>query len=679
MTCRYELDPESPIATVGPLISFPPRSSTLQSLVLSILVSTLSLIAAWAETPSAERKDRSVVTEEDRQFWSFRPVATPPVPLSDDPWVRRPLDGFILSKIREADQQPAAETSKRLWLRRVSFDLIGLPPTPEEIRAFEANAALDAYPHEVDRLLASPRYGERWASHWLDGVRYVEETGYHNLDTLGWRYRDWVIRSLNTDLPYNEFIKHQIAGDLLPNPTDHKVYPDGLIATGFLCMGNYDDQDSEKDRLYADVADDIVDTISRQFLGLTVACARCHDHKFDPIPTRDYYALAGIFMSTRVLGTESRIGAKRIRVPIHRADSPRRQAEREQERRDLQARLSKLDQSNPIDKGIHEALTNHLKRLDEQKGMAMAAQEGGYSNSFHKEIGDMPLYIRGDHTNHGPPVPRGVLQVVAGKHARPIGERTKQSGRLELAEWIADSENPLTARVMVNRLWLHHFGEGLVRTPSNFGALGDRPTHPLLLDWLASHFVASGWSLKALHREMVLSATYRQQSNVAISIEVDPENKLFARFDRRRLEAEQIHDTLLFVSGRLRPDATYGLGARAVYQQTGHLRPWAFGELFDSPPAGTMLAQRQQSTSTPQSLFLLNNESAIAAAKALAARFASGDQELLEQITTTYALLFSRAPTEEELSWGTSYLQSTDKPWTFFQVLLCSNELLHIE
>ena len=287
----------------------------------------------------------------------------------------------------------------------------------------------------------------------------------------------------------------------------------------------------------------------------------------------------------------------------------------------------------------------------------------------------MPVYLRGDYKTPGEVVPRGVLQVIAGKHGGAIGERTEGSGRLELARWIADAENPLTARVMANRVWQRHFGYGLVRTPSNFGALGERPTHPELLDWLAARFVEGGWSLKALQREMVLSATYRQESDVAVSVELDPENRLFARFPRRRLTAEEIHDGMLFVGGRLKLGETRGVQARAVYTHTGHLKPWRFGQIFDSPPTGTMLASRDESAVAPQALFLMNDAAVIGAARGLA----GGGGEVRERVAAAYLALYAREATAEELRRAEAYLGRVEKPWTFFQVLLCSNEFLYVE
>ena len=598
---------------------------SIQHRISRLRVATVALLGLAAGICWAEgNKDRSAITTEDRQFWSFRPVERPVVPWANHRWVRSPIDGFILKGLRDAGREPATETSKALWLRRVTYDLIGLPPTPAEGIAFESDGQVEAYERVVDRLLSSPRYGERQASQWLDGVRYLEEVGFYNFGDLGWRYRDWVIRAFNADMPYDRFVIHQIAGDLLPS-----LGGDGIIATGMLCMGNYDDQESDKEKLYAEVVDDQIDVVTRQFLGLTVACARCHDHKFDPIPTRDYYAMAGVFMSTRILTTDNKNGAERLKIPI-----------------------------------------------PGEKAVAMAVREGGYSNSRHKEIGDMPIYKRGNPASLGEVVPRGVLQVIAGNHSQSIGERTKASGRMELAQWIGDPSNPLTARVMVNRLWQGHFGHGIVRTPSNFGALGERPSHPALLDWLAAEFTESGWSLKKLHRQMVLSATYRQQSNAAVSSEKDPENYLFARYERRRLTAEQVHDSLLYVSGRLRVDTQLGETARAVFTHTGQLKPWRFGQVFDAPPTGTMLATRNESTSAPQALYLLNDPAAIAAARGLGEISANSE---IERIAWVYLAVYGRPCTALEKEKAIAYLKTIDKPWIFYQALLCSNEFLHIE
>ena len=359
----------------------------------------------------AEGKGRSAVADKDRQFWSFQPLQKTSTPHANDPWVRSPIDGFILQKLQQAKQHPAPEATKRIWLRRVTYGLTGLPPTPREFAEFEADESREAHARAVDRLLSSKHYGERWASHWLDGVRYVQEVGYYNFTDLGWRYRDWVIRSLNNDMPYDDFILHQIAGDLLPNPNGGNVYGDGLVATGFLCMGNYDDQESDKDRLYSEVADDQIDVVTRQFLGLTVSCARCHDHKFDPIPTADYYAMAGIFMSTRVLDTRSRIGANRLKVRMLSNDEKNRRNGILKERAELQKQFDALtDKTSPEAKRIERRLDALKAKSLPDDGEAMAAQEGAYPNSRLNKVGDMPIYLRGrlPHSRRGRTARRAV-------------------------------------------------------------------------------------------------------------------------------------------------------------------------------------------------------------------------------------------------------------------------------
>lgn len=616
-------------------------------------------------------------SESNAELWSFQPVSKVEVPLRDDPWVRQPVDGFILAGIRDAGMEPTEQADKTTWLRRVTYDLTGLPPTKEEYGSYLNDDSAGAETRVVDRLLASPRYGERWASYWLDGVRYVEEVGYFNFGNLGWRYRDWVIDALNNDMPYDRFIIHQIAGDLLPDPLGRSVYPEGVIATGFLCMGNYDDQESDKERLYAEVADDQIDVVTRQFLGLTVSCARCHDHKFDPVSMRDYYAMAGIFMSTRVLTTDNRIGAKRLEISIPLIEDTQEimavKSGIGDIRRKLEASADKSPEKSELEATL-QSLRNHLARLE---GTAMGAVEGGYDNSRHNMIGDMPIYERGNPQSPGEIVPRGVISRIAGSHDGPIGARTSGSGRLELAQWIADSENPLTARVMVNRLWQHHFGHGLVRTASNFGSLGEKPTHPELLDWLAQYFVESGWSIKAMHRVMVLSAAYRQRSDGESSIVHDPENRLFSRYLRRRLTAEQLHDSLLAVSGQFRPEARNGSGARAIFTYTGHLRPWREGQVFDAPPAGTMVAKRDESNTTPQALYLMNDASVIDAAKATYQHLSKGHPD--DMIRHLWWLVYGRTPTPPEQESAQAFIKSSSHPWMLCHVLLCSNEFLHID
>jgi hypothetical protein len=626
------------------------------------------------------------ITDEERGFWSFQPISNPIVPsLENDQWSRTELDVFIQAALREQSLEPSTTATKEHLIRRATFDLIGLPPTSEEIASFVEDESDSAFSKVVDRLLTSPHYGERWARHWFDGVRYVSDVGYFNFSDHGWRYRDWVIQALNDDMPYDDFVIHQIAGDLLPDPHGREVYAAGIIATGVLAMGNYDDQESDKENLYAEVIDDQIDLVGRQFLGLTLACARCHDHKFDPISARDYYALGGVFMSSQVLETTSRIGAHRLKIPVESAATMRRYQEARDEIKRLEKELRQVAKAGDQDeqgRGLRLRLDSLRNSLPADGGVTIGVQEGGYSNSRHKEIGDMPLYIRGNPYNLGPLVPRAIPVLFSDRSQPPMGERTKQSGRLELARWIADEENPLTARVMVNRIWQHHFGQGLVATSNNFGFRGDLPSHPKLLDYLASSFIRSGWSTKAMHRMIMNSTVYQQSTRGSDRLaEVDPENRLLGRFSERRLSAEEVNDSLLAVSRRLNAMIGEGDGNRAVYNRVGHLFSSLVMNLFDSPATGTIAASRSESTTAPQALFMMNDEAAIVASQAMAEYLDVETDSVRGQIEKAYQILYGRYPSETEVSTGLSYLAEveSEKRWAYFQVLMCSNEFMYVD
>ncbi|MBO0700955.1 MAG: PSD1 domain-containing protein, partial [Zavarzinella sp.] len=446
-------------------LRMPPKQKLSPDQVAT-LTSWVKMGAPWPEAkdvrPAADSEFK--ITAQDREFWSFRPVREPALPAVKDPgWVHTDIDRFVLAKLEEKGLKPVAPADKRTLIRRVTFDLVGLPPTPEEIDAFLADESPEAFAKVVDRLLASPQYGERWARHWLDVARYGEDQA-HTFQARkypdGFRYRDWVVKAFNSDLPYDQFVIDQIAGDLLDGPD--RV--GRLAATGFFALGPV-----YYGRATADELDDRVDTLGRGFLGLTVACARCHDHKFDPIPTKDYYSLAGVFASTdykEVVLTADGIDEKAVSDPT-----------------DKMARDKKKDPRKPV---IHSLV------------------EGA-------KPADLKVNLRGNPATLGDVAPRRFLAILAGDNPPRF---QKGSGRLELARAIASKDNPLTARVFVNRVWMHHFGRGIVGTPSNFGSLGERPTHPELLDYLASRFVASGWSVKQLHRDILLSSTYQQSSRI---------------------------------------------------------------------------------------------------------------------------------------------------------------------
>ena len=950
------------------------------------------------------------ISEEQRAFWSFQPVKDgPPPAVREAGWPRSGLDRYVLAALEAKGLRPAPKADRRTLIRRATFDLTGLPPAPEDVEAFLADDAPDAFARVLDRLLASPHYGERWGRHWLDVVRYADSFDARGIGSPGdiaeaWRYRDWVVEAFNHDLPYDEFLTHQIAGDLLPPRDPGGLNTDGLVATGLLAIGNWGGGDADKEKLLTDIADDQVDVVSRAFLGLTVACARCHDHKFDPISTKDYYGLAGIFFSTHILpdvGPKTN-GPPMLRVPLEtKAELARRDRyfqqvaalekriteERDARKKEFAGELAAKtavylkaaveyaelagDPARPsvaafaAERGLHafalrqwvEALglsveyplmskplenvagrpginvwkggpstpsltvnandqevaietfklpprsvsvhpgpgngvvvswkspiagkvrisgrvadvdpvggdgiawaialrhrrgfaaeiasgevanggnqafagpalaavavepgdvvqllvlpkkeysfdttvvemsiaqwdgpaawdltrdivTNVLQgnphadllghadvwrfedmadkpgpgglgidpaellSSDEQaveravekvrsrldltgpkspfmvrteadesalpgearaaiqrirdelatlkKGpppppiFANAAQDGGVPGSPHAGTHDVRVHVRGSYARLGDLVPRHFPVVLAGECPPSI---PSGSGRLELARWLASPENVLTARVIVNRIWQHHFGQGIVRTPSNFGKLGERPTHPELLDHLAARFVADGWSIKRLHREIMLSSTYQQSSEAAPeSRRADPENRLLGRMDRRRLEAEAVRDSLLAVSGRLDPARggpslrDFKGARRTLYITTIRSDRSTFGPLFDAADSTAMVDRRTVSTVAPQALFLLNNPFVLDQALALARRALSERSTDEERIDRVYALLFGRAPDAEERRIGLDLI-AVDGPaeaaWqAYCQVLLCANEFVYID
>ena len=536
--------------------------------------------------------------DESRSWWSFRPVrAVPPPPVRDSAWPRSEIDRFILAGLEAQGLTPAAPADRRTLIRRATFDLTGLPPTPEEVDAFLADRSPHAFARVVDRLLASPSYGERWARHWLDVVRYTDyfypEPHAHGRAVLfelfeAWRYRDWVVGAFNRDMAYDRFIVHQVAGDLLSAPDGGRVYPDGVIATGLLALSVFDNGDSDKIKIVGDIVDDEIDVIGKAFLGLTLACARCHDHKFDPIPTRDYYGLAGIFHSTRILANVGGDGDHTValRVPL----VPKSYLEKRERQ------LKQLEGLEAIGKGLEKLrgrgtiLARPVARAESMRvarrealkhallpepPLALAAQDGGTPGGLFAGIQDVPLHVRGSYTRLGPVVTRHLPGLFGDAQA----SITAGSGRLELARWIAQREQPDDRPRDRQPDLAAPFRRGDRGTPSNFGKLGALPSHPELLDWLADRFLRDGWSIKELHRRILLSAVY-QQSSVAGPelLRRDPENRWLGRMTPRRLEAEAIRDGMLFVAGRLdrapaaRPPATSnGPGARSTSRRSARI------------------------------------------------------------------------------------------------------------
>ena len=573
-----------------------------------------------------------------RRFWAFQPPRGSPLPkVESRGWPRGRIDGFVLARLESEGLIPAPRADRRTLIRRLSYDLTGLPPSDAEVRAFVADERPGAYERLVDRLLASPRHGEPQARMWLDVARYAEDQAHivgNNRSLFypnAYHYRDWVIRAWNADLPYDEFVRLQLAADLVaPGKRQHQP------ALGFLGLGpKYYRRNSLE--VMADEWEDRVDTVSRGLLGLTVACARCHDHKYDPLATDDYYALAGVFASTRMF-------------------------------------------NRPLDEGTETSPDGEAK--DPAQALHVV-REG--------EPTDLHVMIRGDVNRPGSLVPRRFLEVLSPDSPRPFGEG---SGRRELAAAIVDRSNPLTARVIVNRVWGRFFGRPLAATPSNFGRLGEPPTHPLLLDDLAVRFMDAGWSLKWLQREIVLSSTYRQASEgSAESVEKDPANLLLARMNRRRLQIEAWRDTLLAVSGRL--DPTVGGPSidpqepesrrRTVYARVSRLDLNPMLATFDFPDPNAHSAGRAATTTPLQKLFVMNSPFVVRQADALAARILAGPSadDPAAGVLQTYRLLLQRDPTPRERELGVGFLRSEsdrEAAWRkYAQVMLASNELLFID
>jgi len=684
-----------------------PPKQKLSAAEVETLVRWVASGAPWPSAPARAASPASFEpTHAQRRWWAFQPVRDEPPPSGNG---RRPaeteIDDFLRDACRSQGLTPAPPADRRTWIRRATFDLTGLPPSPDEVASFAADDSAVAFERVVDRLLASPAHGQRWARHWLDVARYAD---YYDADpktrtascelTEAWRYRDWVVDSFNRDLPFDQFITHQIAGDLLPDPDGGGVYPAGLVATTFLSNGVWDRGDADKEKIVSDMVDDQIDTVGKAFLGLTLGCARCHDHKFDPVSQRDYYGLAGIFYSIHILKDLGAKGAEYVmnRVPL----VPQAQVEAREKQLALIAQTeaalaaaAKEPRSEASEKKRAELIArrDRLRHdLPAEPPLAMAVQEGGTPGGLFPRIQDVPVHIRGSYARLGPVVARRMPRFFAGA-AQPtirVG-----SGRRELARWVAAAANPLTARVIVNRVWQWHFGAGLVRTPSNFGMLSEPPTHPKLLDWLAARFVDDGWSLKKLHRRIMSSAAYRRASVVGRDqLARDPENRWLARFSPRRLDAEEVRDAMLSTSGQLdrtpRGPAADGIDTprRSLYIQTARWDRSSFAILFDAANPDASTEKRTQSTVAPQALVFLNHPFVLAQARHLAQRlgteFSSDASARIERI---YRLLLARPARGEEVEVCRRFLARPGRPraeddWTgLAHVLFCSNEFMYVD
>ena len=799
---------------------------------------TIADFRRWVEMGSPAPPDRepapspsakgAIDWNKAREFWAFRPVRkVDPPAVRDAAWPRQPVDNFLLARLEAQQLKPAAEASRRIWLRRVTFDLTGLPPTRAEMDAFLKDATEGAHETVVDRLLRSPRYGERWARHWLDLVRFAETNGHEfdNPKTDAWQYRDYVIRAFNQDLPYDRFVKEQIAGDLLPQPrlSEDGGHMESPIGTGIYWFGEVLNSATDSAKSRADQVDNQIDVISKTFLGLTVSCARCHDHKFDPIPTADYYALAGIMHGTAIQETIIDSPLRRAQIANFTAVldpvRPRRIDAFEPRPGDdlfedftgagfgkwtaagqafgngpasgivnsgrdgtlatvgsltstkftmpklwvhVRMRGTKMETKGKDDvpvrvtivaddhKSIHlyptgkEGWEWRSGRMTKEIGRTCSIEiadraTDGYlavdkivisdneqppADEFSEEPwplskaqlawstwamvahdenpGNAKLHIRGNHKSLGEEVPRGVL--TAPSERKPT-IAANSSGRLELAQWIADPANPLTARVAVNRIWQHHFGHGLVRTPDNFGKTGERPSHPELLDWLAASFVESGWSVKKLQKQIVLSSAYRMSSR-PVAAPADPRNDLLSYMPVRRLEGEAIRDAMLAISGRLDPalhgpsvvphigkyqdgrgkpvsGPLDGAGRRSIYIQVRRNFITPMFLAFDYPLPISTMGSRGVSTVPSQALLMMNNELVAELATTWGRAVAISGATIETAIARMYQEAFGREPEEWESREGAAFIAKQFTPVTglgeFAQVLFNSAEFIYVQ
>jgi hypothetical protein len=796
------------------------------------LLAILSAALLCAQAPSDGAKPapkKKVYSQGQHNFWSFRAIKDVAPPVLKEMAAPSPIDAFILVKLDEKGLKPAKPASKLALIRRATFDLTGLPPTEPEIEAFLADNSPDAFAKVVDRLLASPRYGEKWGRHWLDVARYADSTGADedHRYPYAWRYRDYVISAFNRDLPYNQFVMEQIAGDLMPAP-DGKVNVEGITATGFLSIGPRLIAEQDKPKMLYDFIDEQIDTTTRGILGLTVACARCHDHKFDPIAQADYYSLAAIFANTKAF---SRIGTGGVSdiyyAPLAPADVVLRWVEHQSKLSTLRRQISAIQDAeaearqaplrpkiaeymmatrhpekasgldpvvlarwkkfltpdrdpNPLLMRWHKATAENEQEValsfqhefDEQfqdyqkrsarwneflasvtDGTALAARpplkdaDSMFLRAVMLDKANGPLalpdpemaklysdkttlriaYLRAkldDLSRNGPQEPPMACAVTEGKpveqHILARGnpaapgdlvtrrfptilagddqpELPPGSGRLEFAKWLASDKNPLTARVFVNRVWQWHFGEGLVRTPSNWGLLGEKPTHPELLDYLTARFIEDGWDVKKLHRRIMLTAAYQMASDITKEAsEQDPGNRLLSHFSRRRLDVEEIRDSMLALDGSL--DLTmggtlqYGSGTdgensagrlsidpatskrRTVYLPLRRSNLPSLLNLFDFGDATTTCEGRALTNTAPQALFMMNSTFVNDRSAALAKQF-SGHLDLL------YQRILDRLPTPAEKDEAMGYIEKTgDRGWqSLARILLSSNEYIYVD
>ena len=666
-------------------------------------------VKLWVKTGAAYPSN--VPPAGESRHWAFqKPALQTPPTVRDAAWVRSPIDAFVLAKLEAKNLRPAAPADPRTLIRRSTFDLTGLPPTPEEVENFLRESAGNpklAYENLINRLLASPAYGERWARHWLDVARYADSNGLDENVAFGtaWRYRDYVVNALNKDKPYDQFLREQLAGDLLQSP-DQSTRNERLIATGFLNLGPKILAEVDAKKMEMDIIDEQIDTVGRSVLGLTLGCARCHNHKFDPVTIDDYYGLAGIFQSTKSMENFIKL-ARWYENPLASPEEIARKAEADKKIAALREAIKKIKDPAELKKKNDEVAA--LEKAHPELPTALGVTEGTAANT--------KVLLRGNHLTPGKITPRQFPVALAGDRQKSLPE--KESGRLALADWLTQKDHPLTARVMVNRVWRWHFGQGLVRSTDNFGLIGEKPSHPEMLDWLANRFVESGWSIKNLHREIMLSSTYQTggAGNTSL-LEADAENRLLGRTNVRRLEGEAIRDSLLAVSGQLdrslggpalqhvknrdylfdhtsKDLTTYDSKRRSIYLPVIRNNIYDVFQLFDATDATVINGDRSTTTVATQALFMMNGPMMVESAGKLTARLLE-DKSLDDpaRIRKLYLTCYGRQPSERESERARSAITGLEqelassepdagkrrgRAWASFgHVLLAANEFVYV-
>ena len=700
-----------------PSVKAMPPKAKLSARQIEVLVRWVKMGAPW---PAAPRQQRAAVesveargiTEAERDFWAWqtpRAAALPPLDAGD--WPRDGVDAFLLAALETQQLAPAPPVSRAMLIRRGTFDLHGVPPQPSDVRRFLQDGSPDRWPRVVDRLLASPRYGERWGRRWLDVTRYADSNGMDDNMAYAdaWRYRDYVIDALNADRSYDRFVTEQLAGDLLSPGESGRGRADDpfapLIATGFLMIGPKMLAEDDPVKQQMDIVDDQIDTVGRVFMGLTLGCARCHDHKFDPISIDDYYALAGIFKSSRVMlsyRVDSKWNSRALGGP-----------ELERRLEDLEGELNRLDEALVLGDFVGRA--DEKKRLSEKLDRVRTdyAEVPKAMASEESQVEDLQVFLRGNHLIRGRQAPRRFPRLLSESSDGSLP--ATESGRRQLADWLTRNSHPLTARVMANRIWQGHFVHGLVRSPDNFGRLGRRPTNQPLLDWLAVRFIESGWSIKRMHLRLMTTAAYRMSSRPGPEdLRRDPENHYTGRMNRRRMEAEVLRDSLLAVAGlldgrmggavlkdktfrilsaaALKDPALYASTRRSVYLPVMRSGLYEMFRSFDFPDPAVVSGNRSETIVAPQALFMMNSElmlDVVAALERLSRDEAKDDASRIEWL---YERVLGRLPREVEHAAWRRFLDAYQEEWSeesndrktgvwraACRVLLASNEFVYIE